>query len=425
VSAVRLALVTRLATPLLQAQKSSPDGLTVLQQMSQHYASATSWYIEATEERTIENEYCSESNKTIIIGAESGNEYHYESQTQTGAAVHVSDGATAWDFHPDDHEFKKQPAPVGGYTPDQSSYLAEARILPAMRLRKDFADLAKHYNSATRLSDEVLHDSGFDIPCYVVQVTTADRKGPQTPGESMTDTLWIDRQTGSVWKRVQHEDNFTIGDGVQIPITTDSFTRYLKVQLSAPVPKALFHFHLPADAELVAKFSDHLPGGLNMTGQAAPDIQLAATDGASVPLSSYRGKPVLLDFWATWCGPCIESFPRLAQLQKETTPMGLVLLGVDEDKEEKRATDFLARHNYVWPNTHDENNTIHQAFNDIGLPHVVLIDAQGIIVFFGSGEDEYGLRTAIAALGPQYASLAPPPKPQDACTTASKQPPIN
>ena len=139
---------------------------------------------------------------------------------------------------------------------------------------------------------------------------------------------------------------------------------------------------------------------------------------------SYRGKPVLLDFWATWCQPCIASLPKLAELAKEAAPKGLVLLSVDEDREEKRATDFLAKHNYTWPNTHDDGS-FHEAFNRLGIPLVVLIDEHGKIVFWGSGEDERDLRMAIAALGPQYASMAPAPKPQDACDIASKLPPIN
>ena len=93
-------------------------------------------------------------------------------------------------------------------------------------------------------------------------------------------------------------------------------------------------------------------------------------------------------------------------------------------KKRKRATDFLAKHNYKWPNTHDDG-TLHQAFNRLGIPLVVLIDEYGKIVFWGSGEDEHDLRMAIAALGPQYASLAPTPKAQDACDIGSKLPPID
>ena len=392
--------------------------------MSRHYASATSWYIEAAEERTIENESCSLSNNTSLIGAESGNKYHYESRTRTGSAVHIFNGVIAWDFHSGTHEYLKQTVQGGGYTQDQSSYAGEVTIPQPMRLRKDFGDMAKHYRSATRMPDEVLHDTRFDIPCYVVRVTNADRKGPRTSEESMTDTLWIDRQTMVVLTRERREDAFVMAGTVNTQITIESVTRYSTVQLTEPVPKALFHFHPPSDADLVTQFSHLCRLGPDMTGQFAPDVPLVAANGASVSLSSYRGKPVLIDFWATWCQPCIVSFPKLAELARKTAPKGLVLLSVDEDHEEKKATDFLAKHNYTWPNTHDDDS-LHQAFNRVALPLVVLIDAQGQIVFYGSGEDDHGLRMAIAALGPQYASLAPAPKPQDACEIASKLPPIN
>lgn len=172
------------------------------------------------------------------------------------------------------------------------------------------------------------------------------------------------------------------------------------------------------------KAQSDAPNRIDMTGQEAPDVQLVAADGKSVPLSSYRGKPVLLDFWATWCKPCIESLPKLAQLAKEAAPKGIVLLSVDENQEEKRATDFLGVHNYSWPNTHDDGS-IHEAFNRVGLPLLVLIDAQGKVVYYKGGEDDYGPRAAIAALGPQYESLAPVPKPQAASEMTSKQPPID
>jgi thiol-disulfide isomerase/thioredoxin len=422
-SVARLALSALLATPLLHAQKDSLDGLSLLQQMSQHYASTTSWYIEAAEERTVENESCNLSSNTSLIGAESGNEYHYESQTRTGSALHISDGTTAWDFHAGNHEYREQAAPARGFTPDQSSLMGEPRIPQAMRLRRDFADMAKLYSSATRKPDEVLHDTGFDIPCYVVRVTNANRKSPRSSEESMTETLWIDRKTMAVLRSERREDTFAVAGGVNIPISIDAITRYSTVQLSGPVPKALFHFHPPAGAELVAKLSARR-SGLDMTGQSAPDVSLAAADGARVLFSSYRGTPVLLDFWATWCQPCITSFPKLAELAKETASKGMVLLSVDEDEDEKKATDFLAKHNYIWPNTHDDGY-IHQTYNSVGIPLVVLIDTQGQIAFYGSGENDSGLRTAIAALGPQYASLAPAPKPQDVCDIASKQLPVN
>jgi hypothetical protein len=83
-------------------------------------------------------------------------------------------------FHPDKHEYRKQPAPAHGYRPYTDPYGTERNILWASNLRSDFANLARQYNSATRLPDEVLHSTGFDVPCYVIQVIIADRKGSKS-----------------------------------------------------------------------------------------------------------------------------------------------------------------------------------------------------------------------------------------------------
>ena len=70
-----------------------------------------------------------------------------------------------------------------------------------------------------------------------------------------------------------------------------------------------------------------------MTGDQAPSLKLKSTDGKVVALDSYRGKPVLLDLWATWCGPCVAALPQLAQIYQDAKDKGLVLLTVDQDEE--------------------------------------------------------------------------------------------
>ena len=131
-----------------------------------------------------------------------------------------------------------------------------------------------------------------------------------------------------------------------------------------------------------------------------------------------RGKPVLLDFWATWCAPCVTSLPKLAELEREAAPKGLVMLSIDEDEEAKTAADFLTKNQYAWPNTHDDGK-IFDAFNKPGIPLVVWIDGSGKIAFYEVGGDDARLRKALAGLAPEYASLATAQKPQP-CETASK-----
>lgn len=97
--------------------------------------------------------------------------------------------------------------------------------------------------------------------------------------------------------------------------------------------------------------------------------------------------------------------PALARLAQEATPKALVVLSVDEDEDERATKDFLAKHNYTWPNRQDDGK-IGDAFKKNGIPLVVLIGAQGKIVFYKSGANDAELRKAIAGLGPEFASLA-------------------
>ena len=405
---LRLALFALVIAPFLSAQGSvtqSSDGMALLQRMSDHYAGASSWYIEATSERTSATEYNRSWTKTVLISAVSGNKYHYEGHSEGGSAFHISDGKTAWDLHPEERAYTREPAPANGYHPPKEWQLNEQGAFEAVNLRKELAEYSGHYNSASRLPDEEIFQDGIEVPCYVVQVKTEQRKGPKSVGVSLDETLWIDKAAWTVRERVGHENSFFYSGGAHIPLVQDVVTIYGKAELNSAVPEVLFHFEPPADAKLVAKFGDNMLGA-GLTDEAAPDIQLVAADGRQVPLSSYRGKPVLLDFWATWCGPCIASMPQLAMLDQEAAPKGLVVLLVDEDEDVKTATDFLANHHYEWPNTQDDGK-IGDAFEKMAIPLYVLMDANGKIVFYKSGEDDDGLRKAIAALGPEFASLAP------------------
>jgi thiol-disulfide isomerase/thioredoxin len=101
------------------------------------------------------------------------------------------------------------------------------------------------------------------------------------------------------------------------------------------VPDAFFAFVPPSDAKLMQDFPDpqHDLGGANMTGDQVPSLKLKSADGKVVALDSFRGKPVLLDPWATWCGPCVAALPQLAQIYQDAKDKGLVLLTVDQDEE--------------------------------------------------------------------------------------------
>jgi len=169
------------------------------------------------------------------------------------------------------------------------------------------------------------------------------------------------------------------------------------------------HWHGPDLTGKAAPWPD-------LTGKAAPSLTLKNTDGKQISLASFRGKPVLIDLWATWCAPCVESLPRLARLYQQTRKTNLVMIAIDRDEDAKNAIDFLAKKKYTWPNFHDDGEA-RKAFGASPIPRIILIDGKGEIVYDAVGVDE-DVVTAVSKLGPEYAFLASK-RQQDPCVAST------
>jgi hypothetical protein len=98
--------------------------------------------------------------------------------------------------------------------------------------------------------------------------------------------------------------------------------------------------------------------------------------------------------------------PGMNRIYQSTRGAGLAVVGVDENERAEDAAAYLARHRYAWTNLHDKGGALKKAMKSEGIPLVVLVDAQGKIVYYDFGGDEAALCKAIASLGPEFASLA-------------------
>ena len=156
-----------------------------------------------------------------------------------------------------------------------------------------------------------------------------------------------------------------------------------------------------------------LPGdqGKDFVGKQAPDIQLKAVDGKSTNLSAFRGKPVFIEFWATWCGPCVELMPQLKRLYSETSK-SVVWLSIDSDKDLGAPTTCLSQEHISWPNYHDADGSLGKAFGRNAIPLGVLIDAEGKVTFYKAGYEITELQAAIAKLSTPLQGVSPSGVPQ-------------
>jgi peroxiredoxin len=119
-----------------------------------------------------------------------------------------------------------------------------------------------------------------------------------------------------------------------------------------------------------------LPGGAQ---QVAPDFALPDLSRKTVTLSSYRGKVVLLDFWATWCEPCREETPHFVDLQNKYGPQGLQILGVSMDDSPEPVRDFAQQFHVNYPLVMGTAKTGQIYGGILGLPVIYLIDREGYI----------------------------------------------
>jgi peroxiredoxin len=138
-----------------------------------------------------------------------------------------------------------------------------------------------------------------------------------------------------------------------------------------------------------------------LTSQIAPDFTLQTLDGASVRLSSLRGKVVLINFWATWCPPCVREIPRLVRVAETYKEEGLVVLGVNTTFQDDPAKvqQFVRDHGIAYPVLLDSEGMVSEKYPARLIPTTYLIDRSGKIVQTKVGEvDEATLNEQVRAL---------------------------
>lgn len=123
-------------------------------------------------------------------------------------------------------------------------------------------------------------------------------------------------------------------------------------------------------------------------------LALLSVQSMALDLSAYRGKTVYLDFWASWCGPCRQSFPWMAEMQARYKDQGLVVIAVNVDQDRALADKFLAQVPHPFAIEFDSEGTLAETYEVAAMPSSIVLDKNGQIIarhagFFEKNRAQY------------------------------------
>jgi outer membrane lipoprotein-sorting protein/peroxiredoxin len=219
------------------------------------------------------------------------------------------------------------------------------------------------------------------------------------PADKGTLTLWIS-QRDHLLRRVS--DEWVRSDGISRSVET-----YTNVKVNLNLPPSTFEFTPPDNGLAVDSVESLLPprpviGPKLNIGDAVPAAAFGATDvdGKRVEAADYEGKVVLLDFWATWCGPCIRQIPSLVATYQQYHDQGLEIVGyaIEEAKNKDKLPAFTLKHGMAWRQVWDKDAVIANACGPTnGVPFAIVVGRDGRIAALGNPGEGLDVDAAIRA----------------------------
>ena len=186
------------------------------------------------------------------------------------------------------------------------------------------------------------------------------------PSTFLIDGEGVIRKTNLRGHALEHAVAELVGENLAKSTESQSIpaTNMLK-QNTTPQKEELQKPHRPDPSEWISK--------------PAPDFQVTDLKGEALSLEKYRGQVVLLDFWATWCGPCIAEMPKVKKTYEKYKDQNFQIIGISLDQSEEPLTAYIEKEGLAWIHYWDESREIRTLYGVWGIPSAFLIDGEGII----------------------------------------------
>jgi thiol-disulfide isomerase/thioredoxin/outer membrane lipoprotein-sorting protein len=310
----------------------------------------------------------------------------------------VSDGQKSWAYVPKLKQYTEQESAAitdDGHDGDDSGEASsdDEHDLAETFARQVVPTLAKWYKTAEGAEVKELGDVKYEGKKEKWPVIRAISR-PNGDGSRDRTDVTVDPSTLRIGRLLWINVRQSNGEKITMQLTV-SFSRFA---VTENLSGSTFVFEPPKKAKLVDTVP--IPGqtGSFLLNHAAPDFELKTLEGDRVHLSELRGHPVLLSFWASWCGPCRRELPGVAKVSEDFKDK-LLVFGVN-DEGKGVARQYLAKANLPIATLDDSGLKVHRLYRVRAIPSVFLIDGDGKVVrFFRGTHDEASLRAALKGVG--------------------------
>ncbi|MGD8207462.1 MAG: TlpA disulfide reductase family protein [Thiohalocapsa sp.] len=170
-------------------------------------------------------------------------------------------------------------------------------------------------------------------------------------------------------------------DSVDVPVDGEADLKYRLTRfLFMLVPFSAWALVAFAEDDLLAPMAERPP---------APELDLSGIDGVRYRLADMRGRPVIINFWATWCPPCRAEMPSMQRAWEMVEGEGIEMLGINVGEDEAAVREFAERMDLDFPLPMDPDSAVAQSWPMTGLPTTFVVDPEGRIVYRAQGERDW------------------------------------